>query len=315
MSISTTPPSAVTRPTFSIILCTRNRAPLLRTALESFLGIIFPPDAFELCVVDNNSSDDTRQVIADFAVRAPFALRYVFEQRPGLSIARNRAIRESTGEFLFFTDDDQLVHPDILREHHRVAQVNGARVIQGAIELVFPAGRPSWLHGPLDVWFGKTGELAEGPSVIDLFGGNMVFHRSLFEGGFAFREDLGKGAAGYSEDSEISRQLRLQGETIVFAPTAIIYHVIDADRATEKFLRTNAYDKGYSDGVMGSERVAVASCTLSFARAVRQTLTAVVLLPSRHRSVNAETLACYFFGHAAGSIIGYRARRHAKSRA
>jgi glycosyltransferase involved in cell wall biosynthesis len=287
---------------FSIILCTRNRAPLLRTALESFLGITFPPDAFELCVVDNNSSDDTRQVIADFAACAPFALRYVFEQRPGLSIARNRAIRESTGEFLFFTDDDQLVHPDILREHHRVAQVHGARVIQGAIELVFPAGRPSWLHGPLDVWFGKTGELAEGPSAIDLFGGNMVFHRSLFEGGFAFREDLGKGAAGYSEDSEISRQLRLQGETIVFAPTAIIYHVIDADRATEKFLRTNARNKGYSDGIMGGGRSPLTACVLSLVRTIRQGVTAAMLMSDRHRSVNAQVLACYFAGHARGSI-------------
>lgn len=302
MSTSTTPPSAATRPTFSVVLCTRNRARLLRTALESLLGIAFPAGAFELCLVDNNSTDDTPQVIAEFAARAPFAVRHIFEQRPGLSIARNRAIRESTGEFLFFTDDDQLVDPGILREHYRVAQAHRARVVQGAIDLVFPAGRPSWLYGPLDVWFGKTRELAEGPTGIDLFGGNMVFHRSLFESIFTFREDLGKGAAGYSEDSEISRQLRAQGETIVFAPTAIIYHVIDADRATERFLRTNACNKGYSDGVMGGGRGPLTSCAVSLIRTIRQAVTAALFVADRHRSVNAQVLACYFAGHARGSI-------------
>lgn len=297
-------PAAITPtlPTFSILLCTRNRAGLLRGALDSLLAIDFPPARFDLCVVDNNSSDDTRSVVSDFAARVPFAVHYIFEQRPGLSIARNRAVREARGEFLFFTDDDQLVHPGILREHYRVAQAHRARVVQGAIELVFPAGRPSWLHGPLDVWFGKTGELAEGPSAIDLFGGNMVFHRRVFEGGFAFREDLGKGAAGYSEDSEISRQLRAQGEAIVFAPTAIIYHVIAADRATETFLRANARNKGYSDGVMGGRRGPLAACALSLIRAIRQGLTAALLVTDRHRSVNAQVLACYFAGHARGSL-------------
>lgn len=296
------------RPTFSIVLCTRNRSRLLREALESFLGVEFPPEAFELCVVDNNSSDDTRDVIAAFAARAPFAVHNIFEPRPGLSVARNRAVREARGEYLFFTDDDQLVDRGILREYQRVSTTHRARVLQGAIDLTFPAGRPSWLHGPLDVWFGRTRDIPEGPATIDLFGGNMVFHRALFESVLTFREDLGKGAAGYSEDSEISRRLRAHGETVVFAPTAVIYHVIDADRATATFLRANAYNKGYSDGVMGSDRGPLASCALSLIRTARQGLTALLWLPSAHRTINAQVLACYFAGHARGALTARRAR-------
>jgi glycosyltransferase involved in cell wall biosynthesis len=241
-------------PVISIVLCTRNRAALLRQALASLRGIDYPPERFELVLVDNDSSDDTGIVGRQFSEDAPFSVRMVRESRIGLSAARNCAILEARGEFLFFTDDDQLVDRSVLREHERVARKYSSRVQQGAIELSFPGGRPEWLHGELATILGKTQDVPEGPQDIDLYGGNMFIRRDLFDDIAGFREDLGKGAAGYSEDIELTRRLKTSGERIVYAPGARIYHVIEADRASARFFVRNSFDKGYSDGLLLGRR-------------------------------------------------------------
>ena len=110
-----------TEPEFSIVLCTRNRAELLAHALASLQLIDYPKEQVELVLVDNGSTDATREVVENSAVRFPFAVRYVYEVEPGLSVARNRGISEARGRFLLFTDDDQLVDPAILREFAEVA--------------------------------------------------------------------------------------------------------------------------------------------------------------------------------------------------
>ena len=240
--------------TFSIILCSRNRSHLLTEALPSLRELDYPTDAFELILVDNASTDDTKDVIERFARTASFPVRYVYEARLGLSAARNRGIQESRGRLLFFTDDDQWVDAGVLREHERVAETFGSRVQQGNIELRFPEGRPPWLRGELATVLGKTRDVPEGPADIDLYGGNLVFRREVFDELAAFREDLGKGQAGYSEDIEITRRLRDRGEQIVYAPTAKIYHVIHPDRATPGFFRRNSLEKGLSDGVILNPR-------------------------------------------------------------
>ncbi|MCK6589408.1 MAG: glycosyltransferase [Polyangiaceae bacterium] len=235
---------------FSIVLCTRNRASLLREALDSALEIDYPADRFELVLVDNGSTDATPDVTRSAADRAPFPLRYVFEPRPGLSIARNRGVRESRGAHVSFTDDDQLVDKDILREFRRVIDRYSARVVQGNIELRFTGGRPPWLHGELATVLGKTNDVAEGPANIDLYGGNMLLSREVLEATGAFREDLGKGASGYCEDIELTYRVRQMGEVIVYAPSARIYHVIGPDRSTPDFFLRNSFEKGVSYGLL-----------------------------------------------------------------
>ncbi|MBC7625374.1 MAG: glycosyltransferase family 2 protein, partial [Aeromicrobium sp.] len=86
----------------SVAICTFNRAGSLRRTLES-LASVAPPQVggWELLVVDNNSSDSTRAVVAEFESALP--VRYVFEAEQGLSLARNRAIREFRADLLLFT--------------------------------------------------------------------------------------------------------------------------------------------------------------------------------------------------------------------
>ena len=94
----------------SVILCTYNRCQILGRALESVAASKLPESVtWEVIVVDNNSSDQTRQVTEDFCQRHPGRFRYVFERCPGKSFALNTGVRTSGGDILAFMDDDVVV--------------------------------------------------------------------------------------------------------------------------------------------------------------------------------------------------------------
>src|SRR5262245_36357876 len=94
----------------TVAICTWNRAAVLRRTLDSFMSRVPPRDApWRLLVVNNNCTDNTEDVVREFSNRLPIVS--VFEPAPGLSNARNCALREANSHYLVFTDDDVLVSP------------------------------------------------------------------------------------------------------------------------------------------------------------------------------------------------------------
>src|SRR4051794_24523004 len=98
---------------FSIVIATYKRAALLRDTLES-LSRLQPGAAWEVIVVDNNSPDETRQVVEAAAPSFPVPLHYVFEREQGRSAALNCGFRVAQGDIVVTTDDDVRVEPDWL---------------------------------------------------------------------------------------------------------------------------------------------------------------------------------------------------------
>lgn len=128
----------------SVVITTYNRADVLPTAIESLFAQNLDPSRYEIIVVDNNSSDGTREVVESFAGRSP-AIRYVFEPCQGISHGRNAGIRAAAAPIVAFTDDDVRVSRDwattiltVLATHPEVACVGG-KVL------------PSW-DGPWPAW-------------------------------------------------------------------------------------------------------------------------------------------------------------------
>lgn len=129
----------------TVAICTWNRADLLRQTLEQMEHLAVPPGTtWELLVVNNRSTDATDQVIAAFEQRLP--VRRVYEAEPGLSNARNAAIREAGEEYIIWTDDDVLVSADWLQEYvHAFRQWPQASVFGGRIDPWFIGNPPAWL--------------------------------------------------------------------------------------------------------------------------------------------------------------------------
>src|SRR5688572_12728930 len=93
----------------TVVVCTFNRADMLRNALISLLKLETEAQfRFEVLVVDNNSTDHTAEVVAQLAQDASAPLRYVREVRQGHASARNRGIQEARGDWIASFDDDQL---------------------------------------------------------------------------------------------------------------------------------------------------------------------------------------------------------------
>jgi len=103
--------------------------------------------------VDNNSTDQTREVVEGFQRRHPNRFRYVFEPRQGLSQARNAGIREARGDVLAFMDDDVAVDATWLQSltaclHDGTRAGVGGRILP---EQTFRR-RPGWAWRTRTVW-------------------------------------------------------------------------------------------------------------------------------------------------------------------
>ena len=130
-------------------ICTRNRADLLDRTLEQMTRMLVPDRTiWELLVVNNGSTDNTDQVITEYAGRLP--IRALSELEVGLSTARNAAVREAAGEYLLWTDDDVLVDKGWLAaylvafEQHPEAVIFGGPILPS-----FENPPPRWLHRSL----------------------------------------------------------------------------------------------------------------------------------------------------------------------
>jgi glycosyltransferase involved in cell wall biosynthesis len=149
----------------TIAICTWNRAPSLRTTLES-IAIALPPQesTFEIVVINNNCTDVTDQIPEEFAARLPILLHH--EKRAGLSHARNKAIDVASGEYIIWIDDDVTVRADWLIAYEQAfIRWPEVSLFGGAIIPRFEGKPPTWLRWMLP-WVStafSTRNFAEGP--------------------------------------------------------------------------------------------------------------------------------------------------------
>ena len=129
---------------FTVAICTRDRAALLKEALPPILAQLRRYPRGQLLVVDNGSVDATGDYLSMLAAEEP-RVRWVVEPRPGIYFARARAVAEAIGEFLLFTDDDVIVGEDwidvllgVLRADPRIG------IVGTNIDPLWEAPRPAW---------------------------------------------------------------------------------------------------------------------------------------------------------------------------
>lgn len=108
---------SVPEPLISAVICTYNRAPLLRQALSALCAQTIGLDRFEVIVVDDGSTDDTRAVAERFS--GVLHLRYAYQANSGLASGKNHGLFLSRAPIVAFLDDDDVLNPHCLEEHHK----------------------------------------------------------------------------------------------------------------------------------------------------------------------------------------------------
>lgn len=236
-------------PKVTVVICTYNRAKLLRQTLAGVARQDYPVTQLEVLVVDNNSADDTRAAVAEFA-GGPHVPRLVLETAQGLDHARNCGLAEASGEILLFADDDILVEPDWVRQIAAPFGDDSAKrigCVGGEVVPVFPDGLPAWIrewHAPL-AFRADAGPL---PPRNSPMGANFAFPRWVFDqvGPFATGLDR-KGASLFGGgDGEMVRRVRHAGHQVWFAPAASVQHQMPASRTTFRYAARHAFDSARS---------------------------------------------------------------------
>lgn len=242
----------------SVIICTYNRAGILRENLSTLQRQAYAPGRLEILVVDNCSSDDTPAVAGMFADNVRHPVRYVYESRQGLSHARNSGYREARGEVVIFLDDDALPEKNTwvanLMKAFRDPQVGAAG---GDIHLCWPgSGRPDWVHDFLLPNLGKTGfdyrreEALHYPNYP--WGGNIAFRKAHLQQVEGFSPQLGRnGDAQLSgEETEVCLRLEAAGKEIRYVPDAAVGHLVAPERLTRDWFHRRADGQGLSDALI-----------------------------------------------------------------
>lgn len=129
----------------SVIISTYNRCDVLGRAISSILAQETDTPPFELIVVDNNSTDDTQQVVNSFLAKDA-RVRYIFEKRQGLSYGRNAGLSAAEGQFIIYTDDDVVVTPNWVRKFHEAfLRYPEASFLGGKVLPIWEADPEPWL--------------------------------------------------------------------------------------------------------------------------------------------------------------------------
>lgn len=236
----------------SIVICTYNRCQSLRRVLDDLKNIKVPMGtSYEVIVVDNNSTDETKAVVDAVRQEGPGQFTYVFEPRQGKSFALNTAISMAKGEVIAFTDDDVSLDMNWLVKIRHAFEAYGCAGIGGRILAVWKSETPRWFaaEGPYKLG-GAIVELDLGEEPCDLdrpaYGANMAFRRHVFEKYGLFREDLGPNPYNLirNEDSEFCRRLISGGEKFIYAPQVVVYHPVEKERTRKEYFEAWQFNYG-----------------------------------------------------------------------
>jgi glycosyltransferase involved in cell wall biosynthesis len=239
----------------SVLICTYSRAALLKDTLAS-LRAVRSARMWEIVVVDNNSTDDTRAVVEAYAPAAAVPVRYIFEPRQGKSYALNTGIARCAGDLIVFTDDDVRVTPDWLD------RACDALDRDPTIDYTGGPVRPMW-ETPPPPWIDQTrGELWGTLAILDygaepfLFedrrkvplGVNMAVRRTLVDRIGGFHPELGRRGRSLlgQEQAEFFARSRAAGARGLYVPAMQVQHFVPAARLTKRYFRRWWYWKGVS---------------------------------------------------------------------
>ena len=244
---------------FSVIIATHNRAESLRETLAK-LAELATKEEWELIVVDNNSNDRTRAVIADTAKHFPVELRYLFEPEQGKFAALNQAIPASRGEIIATIDDDAFAENDWLDRAAEGLERFGCDFVGGKVLPLWRGPQPVWLpNGPGLHWavialmdFGLEPAEFGCNGIPWPLGVNEVTRREAFTRVGLFDTQLGRKAGTLRNQANREWHLRARelGIRGFYIPEMVVHHVISADRLTKRYFRRWLYWHGVSRAIL-----------------------------------------------------------------
>ncbi|MBN3948517.1 MAG: glycosyltransferase [Nostoc sp. NMS7] len=236
----------------SAIICTHNRDTYLGAAIDSLLAQNFAAD-FEVVVVDNGSSDRTREVV-ELRTHNP-RLKYVFEPTIGLSVARNTGAKVASSDILAYLDDDAVACDRWLEVLYFAYNNSKLAIAGGKVTLIWPPGiqQPRWLSPGLAANLGAY-DLGDTTIYIEQPGStprglNYSIRRSFLEEIGGFDPHLGRVGKNLLSNEELQMtEFALQrGWQVAYLPEALVAHNVAPERLQPSWFLNRGWWQGISE--------------------------------------------------------------------
>ncbi len=226
----------------SVIICCFNSSKRLPQTLRHLANQNVTEVDWEVVLVDNNSSDNTKDVAISewdqYNINVP--LRVVEEATQGLSAARERGVQESKYEYLVFCDDDNWLASDYLNEAYLI--LNKDKKIGAAggwSEAASNVEIPDWFHGLNGYAVGRQApESGDLVGRYHLWGAGLATRKSLMTKVFSTRfllTDRKENVIVSGGDSEICARLILMGFKLYYSESLYFKHFIPKERLTKEY--------------------------------------------------------------------------------
>lgn len=244
--------NSMSQPQIAAIICTHNRDNYLGAAIDSLLAQ--DCQDFEVLVIDNASTDRTREVV-ESRLSNPL-LKYIYEPTLGLSAARNRGAKETTAPILAYLDDDAIASPQWLKVILTAYQTNPQLAVAGGkVTLIWPEGiaHPKWISIELSSSLGAY-DLGDSIVCIDRpsltpRGLNYSLRRSFLEKIGGFDPNLGRVGKNLLSNEELYvTELALKGGwQVAYLPDALAAHNVAPERIKTKWFLQRSWWQGISE--------------------------------------------------------------------
>ncbi|MBD2629103.1 glycosyltransferase [Trichormus variabilis] len=237
----------------SAIICTHNRDTYLGAAIDSLLAQDFTAN-FEIVVVDNGSSDRTREVVEQRA--ADPRLKYIFEPILGLSVARNTGAKATSADIIAYLDDDAVASPQWLQVLYSAYENNpNIAIAGGKVTLIWPPDiePPKWISPGLA---GNLGAYDLGDSIVYIEqpgstprGLNYSIRRSFLEDIGGFDPQLGRVGKNLlsNEELQMTEFAIERGWQVAYLPQALVAHNVAPERLKPSWFLNRGWWQGISE--------------------------------------------------------------------
>ncbi len=234
----------------TVSICTWNNADRLNITLNNLSKCIVPKSIkWELLIVNNNSTDDTNEIIKNHVNQLP--LRVVMEKQQGISYARNTAVNEAKGDFILFTDDDTDPCVNWIQLYWNKFKNNPDQFYGGPIISDFEKNLIIndlyWLYPSSVIGF-SLGNIDRAINTDEAFlGANWGFAKNIFNKVGGFNNQYGLNARHFSymvgEETDLMKRMQMNGYYGYYISDAIVRHFVPEDKCgIEYFLkRARAY--------------------------------------------------------------------------
>jgi len=245
----------------SIIIPTFNRGDSLKLTLDSLVKQEFPVNKFEVLIVDNGSTDNTKIVSENFiSSHQHHNIRYIYEPVPGLLSGRHRGAVESKGDILVYIDDDIDADSHWLEAIENSFSDPAVQLVGGRNLPKYESEPPEWLE-----WFWQKhsrGKYCSYLSLLDF--GEQVFEidpnfvwglnfsirkEKLFELGGFHPDCISQNLQCFQGDGETGLTIKIKKlkYKTIYQPQALIFHRISAARMTYDYFDKRFYYQGVCD--------------------------------------------------------------------